>query len=434
MVVVTARIQDESGEINAVWFNQGFMEKMLKVGMHVTLHGKVDFNWKSKERFLSSPILVKEEKIVPVYSEAAGIPSKIYEKIISAAMKALYEIEDWLPEEIKEAEDLIDLPEALKQIHHPSSFEALEAAKERLAFDELFLIALSMAEVKKESQKEAGLQIKIDEQLLKDFVAKLPFTLTNGQKKAAWEIIKDLEKPHPMNRLIEGDVGSGKTVVAAMAALVVMKNGFQVAWMAPTEILAKQHYKNVSKLLEPFGIKTALLTGSIKEDHSQAQMIIGTQALIQDKIEYQNLGLVIVDEQHRFGVAQRANLRTKNTLMPHLLSMTATPIPRTLALGLYGDLDISIINELPAGRQEIITKAVQPHDREKAYEFIRSQIKEGRQAYVVCPLIEGKEPKIEQDGQINIFEIEKKSALQEFEKLSKQIFPERSRPIRRTGS
>ncbi len=459
MIIVKARIQDQTGEITAVWFNQGFIERMLKENLKVTLHGKVDYDWKNKERILASPVIVKEEKIVPVYSESSGIPSKIYEKIINSALSVVANLEEWLPEQIKEKYDLIDLSEAVKQIHHPSSFEALEAAKSRLAFDELFLIALSMAKIRSQMQKQNGFTMKIDEQLLKDFVADLPFKLTDAQRKVAWEIIKDLGKGIPMNRLVEGDVGSGKTIVGAMAALVVIKNGFQTAWMAPTEILAKQHYKNMSSLLEKYGIKTALVTGSVKEDHTVADMIIGTQALIQEKMQYRNLGLVIVDEQHRFGVKQRGALHntqqgshpelvsgsslssdspttnpqpptTSQEMPPHFLSMTATPIPRTLALALYGDLDISIIDQMPEGRQVVQTEVIPPENRHQAYKFIASQINEGRQAFVICPLIDTKKKDLSEAAlefdltQTELFETEKKSATQEYEKLSKDIFPD----------
>lgn len=430
MVIVRARVKDQTGEIAAVWFNQGFIERMLSKNLPVTLHGKIDYDWKNKERIISNPTIVKEEKIAPVYSESSGIHSKIYEKIISSALQVVNNLEEWLPDEIKDEYDLIDLPEAIRQIHHPSSFEALNAAKYRLAFDELFLIALSMAKVRSEIQSEPGFKMEFHENLMKEFVAKLPFKLTDAQRKVAWEIIKDLQQSEPMNRLIEGDVGSGKTVVGAMAALVVIKNGYQVAWMAPTEILAKQHYKNLTKLLENFDIKTALVTGSVKDDHTEADIIIGTQALIQERMTYNNLGLVIVDEQHRFGVAQRASLRSKNKQMPHLLSMTATPIPRTLALALYGDLDISVINQMPEGRQSIVTEIIEPAKRNQAYKFIRSEIENGRQAFVICPLIDTKKKDLSENeleselSQVELFEVEKKSAVQEYEKLSKEIFPE----------
>lgn len=421
MALVKATLTDESGSIKVVWFNQGYLARMLRPNLPITLYGKVEFRMRAK--VLSSPIIVKEEKIVPVYSESAGIFSRVFERLILQILPVTSEISDWLPKEIKEKEDLIDLSEALHQIHQPSSFEALEAAKERLAFDELFLIALSMAKTKQEMRADPAVSISIDTDLLKQFTSKLPFTLTDAQKRSAWEIIQDLSKPHPMNRLLEGDVGSGKTVVAAMAALAMVKSGFQTAWLAPTEILAHQHYKNITALLEPFNVKTALVTGAIKHDHTKSEIAIGTHALLQDNIHFPTLGLVIVDEQHRFGVAQRAALRTKHPKMPHLLSMTATPIPRTLALALYGDLDISIINEMPSNRQQVITKIIPPEARDDAYQFIRTEISSGRQCFVVCPLIDAgltKSSKV----QLDMFEQEKRTAVAEYEKLSQKIFPD----------
>lgn len=430
MAIVSALVEDESGSIKAVWFNQPFMARMLRANLPITLHAKVDFSWQSKEKVLSSPVWVKEEKIVPVYSEVGGLPSRLFERLVLNNLSLVKEITDWLPEEIKEEEDLIDLPEALRQIHKPSSFEALKAAKERLAFDELFLIALSMAQIKKENQQDNGIQMEINKDALKEFASLLPFKLTDAQRKTAWEIIQDLDKPYPMNRLLEGDVGSGKTVVAALAALNVVKGGYQVAWLAPTEILARQHYKNVAKLMEPFKIPVALVTGSVKEDHTKAEIAIGTHALVQENIHFPRLGMVIVDEQHRFGVAQRAALRNRNEKMPHLLSMTATPIPRTLALALYGDLDISVIDQMPEGRQKVETKVVQPEKRENAYQFIKKQVEEGRQVFIVCPLIEDKQDeKLKTKNkklQLEFWEIEKKSVTKEYEKLSKEIFPELS--------
>lgn len=423
MALVTAHLTDDTGSIKVIWFNQGYLAHVLRPNLPVTVYGKVEF--RLREKVLSSPIIVKDEKIVPVYSESAGIFSRVFERIISQILPSADQITDWLPDNIKEKEDLIDLSEALRQIHAPSSFEAIAAAKERLAFDELFLIALSLIVTKQQYQKDAAFSINIDTEILKKFTSKLPFTLTPAQKKSAWEIIQDLAKSHPMNRLLEGDVGSGKTVVAALAALAVVKSGYQVAWLAPTEILANQHYQNITNLVAPFDIKVALVTGSIKHDHKTAEIAIGTHALIQENIHFPKLGLVIVDEQHRFGVAQRATLRAKHLKMPHLLSMTATPIPRTLALALYGDLDISLIDEMPAERQKIITKIVPPESRTKAYDFIRAQIASGRQCFVVCPLIDaGQSNASREKEQLDLFEAEKRTAVKEYDKLSKEIFPD----------
>ena len=333
---------------------------------------------------------------------------------------------DYLPDEIIGKENLISENEAIRKIHFPAKTIDIEIAKKRLGFDELFLIGLKMLLIKKELAQENGLLMKIDEGLLKKFVRDLPFKLTNAQRRSAWEIICDLGRNIPMNRLLEGDVGSGKTVVAAMAVLIVSKNHCQSVWLAPTEILANQHYKNVSKLLRKFDVRVGLLTSANKlADIEKDDLIIGTHAILQKDVSFPSLGLIIIDEQHRFGVKQRAHLRqTANSsqqtaVIPHLLSMTATPIPRTLALSLYGDLDISIIDEMPAGRQKIITRVVNPQNRDKSYDFIRAQVKSGRQVFVICPLIEPKDRL-----KVNLFDMDRKSAVQEYEKLSKTVFPD----------
>ncbi len=349
----------------------------------------------------------------------------------------------------------------------PDNQKEIIEARRRLGFDEIFLIQLFVLEQKLKWQKQSAPEIKFAADLIKNFVASLPFKLTNAQRKAAWEILQDLEKPKPMNRLLEGDVGSGKTVVAAMAALQTAQTGYQAAFMAPTEILAQQHFNEISKLFKNQNLQVGLLTASeckisydlpigkkqevesckknelIKKiSEGKTQVVIGTHALIQERVHFKNLGLIIVDEQHRFGVQQRAALQ-KNILLiddglpltiPHLLSMTATPIPRTLALTIYGDLDLSLLNEMPRGRQKIITKIVAPSNRQKAYDFIRTQIKSDRQAFVICPRIEpaNREEQVER-AEYNNWRLaannkrswdDVKAVKEEFEKLSKEIFPD----------
>lgn len=430
MSIIEAILADETGEIKAIWFNQSFLIKLLKPGDEWLVAGKVSWDFKNKCKTFSPSQLENPSAdgpiILPVYPETEGLTSKYLRKIIKPILNSIDDlITDYLPSDIIDTEKLIDLPTAIKKIHFPASNEDLEKAKKRLAFDELFLIALRFLNIKKELSDNNAPKINIDEKLLREFAAKLPYKLTNAQRKAAWEIIKDLAKSQPMNRLLEGDVGSGKTVVAAMAVLVAASNKYQTVWLAPTEILANQHFQNVTKLLSHFNIKTGLLTGANKyADLEKDDLIIGTHALIQKNIKIPRLGLIIIDEQHRFGVKQRAHLRSqsvngKRLTVPHLLSMTATPIPRTLALALYGDLDISVIDELPAGRQKIETRVVETANRQKAYDFIKKEIQNGRQAFVICPLIEASEK-----TKINLFEADRKSAVQEFEKLSKNIFPD----------
>ena len=427
MSIIEAILIDEHEmEIKAIWFNQTFLKNVLKVGDEWLMLGKVGWDFKAKAKTFTPSQMEKEPIIVPIYHETTGVTSKFIRKIIRPILMQNDLLEDYLPEEILKNEDLARLVDAVRQIHFPKNNETLRYAKKRLAFNELFLISLRFLTIKKELQQNVAPEMSADENLLKDFVGKLPFKLTDAQRKTAWEIIKDLTRTIPMNRLLEGDVGSGKTVVAAMAAVVAIKSGYQVVWLAPTEILANQHYENVAKILEPFDIKIGLLTGANKKaDLVNDDLIIGTHALIQKNVEIPNLGLIIIDEQHRFGVAQRAYLRGKGrgvrgeALIPHLLSMTATPIPRTLALALYGDLDISIINQMPEGRQKIETRIIETEDRDKAYDFVENEIGKGRQAFVICPLIEEKESEIEKD----VFESERKSVVKEFKKLQEQIFP-----------
>ncbi len=417
MSIIHAELEDETGKIKAIWFNQPYLVNQLKVNDEWLVAGKIGWDFKNKTKTISPTQLEKDPVILPIYPETAGLTSKFLRKIIKPLLSQNM-IDDYLPDEIRD--QMMTLQEAVSQIHFPDSNQNLAKAKSRLAYDELFLIALRFLTIKKELQQNKAPSMKIDESDLKDFVSKLPYILTNAQRKSAWEIIQDLGREIPMNRLLEGDVGSGKTVVATMAVLVASKNNLQSVWLAPTEILANQHYQNVTKILAPFGIKVGLLTSANKiADTQKDDLIIGTHALIQHGVGFSNLGLIIIDEQHRFGVAQRAHLRKqKKDYIPHLLSMTATPIPRTLALALYGDLDISIIDELPPGRQEIITKIITKNDRQKTYDFIENEIEKGRQAFVICPLIdESKKQKT------SLFEEDKKSAILEFKKLSEEVFP-----------
>ena len=425
MSIIDALLADDTGQIRAIWFNQPFLMKILKPGQKWLFAGKVNYDFKTKQKTLTvsqyeNP-LADGPIILPVYPETEGLTSKYLRKIIRPLIPSVDSlITDFLPGEIKEREGLIDLKEAIKNIHFPRETSNIQISQRRLGFDELFLIALRMIERKKELQKEMAPRIKIDEIFLKDFVGKLSFKLTNAQRKVSWEIICDLAKKTPMNRLLEGEVGSGKTVVAAMAAAVAGKSNWQSIWLAPTEILANQHFQNVSKILSAFDIKVGLLTSANKKaDLIKDDLIIGTHALLQKDVSFPRLGLIIIDEQHRFGVKQRAHLRRQKDLIPHLLSMTATPIPRTLALSLYGDLDLSILDELPPGRQTIITKAVEPRNRNQAYEAIREEIMKGRQAFVICPLIEDSKANVEK-----LFDLDRKSVTSEYQKLSKNIFPE----------
>lgn len=456
--VTEALVSDQSGSLRVVWFNQPFIAKNLKAGDILFLSGKVKADMLGPT--LQSPIYEKETKqetthtarIVPVYPLTEGLTQKQMRYLISQALPAVKNISDWLPSEILEKFDLVPLKDALVGVHFPEDEVDLRKCTERLKFDELLMVQMKAEMIRREKVSSKAPVCEFMEKEIKEFVAGLPFVLTKAQKIAAWEILKDMQKIQPMNRLLSGDVGSGKTVVAALALFSAVLNGYQGVFMAPTEILARQHYDTIAKLLGK-KLSAALLTRSqfsnsnplaLKSGISKNEIItaigsgsvdivIGTHALLSEKIEFKDVGLIIVDEQHRFGVGQRKAIKDKTAdISAHYLSMTATPIPRSLALMIYGDLDLSVINELPIGRKPIITRLVEPKNREKAYQFIRNQIKQGRQVFVICPIIDQKiKSKIKKSGdEIEIVNYnfftgdERKSVTSEFEKLSKIIFPD----------
>jgi len=458
MILTQAVVSDDTSAIKVVWFNQPYLTRVLKKGDLVSLAGKVTIGEGAKnvspEVYLSNPAYEKIKnsdlthtgRIVPIYPETEGLSSRWLRTILKSLLSQFKEkIPETLPEKIRKKYHLLPIQEAIWQIHFPDSLSMAEEAQKRFSFEEIFSISLLALREKIRLSKEKAIPVPLNVEVLKKFVSSLPFKLTNAQRKCAWQILRDMQKPWPMNRLLEGDVGSGKTVVGVMAMLNNAKAGFQSTLMAPTEILAKQHFKTISTLLQDFNLNIGLLTG--KEDKfvskklkgetieisrkkllektlkGEIDILIGTHTLIQDKVKFKNLTLVIVDEQHRFGVEQRAKLCSPRSsgqrFIPHLLSMTATPIPRTLSLTLYGDLDLSLLDELPKGRKKVITKIIPPEEREKTYEFIRSEVRKGRQVFVICPRIEAK---------INENETttgtETKAVKEEYEKLSKKIFPD----------
>ncbi|MFA5197030.1 MAG: ATP-dependent DNA helicase RecG [Patescibacteria group bacterium] len=434
--ITEAIIADDTGTVKATWFNQPFLIKSLKTGDEICLAGKLEWNHNSVGMVSPAFEKISDEdesglthvgRIVPVYAETEGITSKWLRSKIKPLMKLIYSIRDYLPEEIKREQKLIDLPAAIRQMHFPENALQLKKARERLDFDEMFLLQLAVLNSRKKLNQERAIALPFNEDLIKGFVHDLPYQLTNAQRKAAWEILQDLARMQPMNRLLQGDVGSGKTVVAAIAMLNTAISNNQAVLLCPTEILVKQHFTLVSKLLKPFDIDCVMLVGSTpkaeKEEiyskirEGEARVIIGTHALLEKGVEFWRLGLAIVDEQHRFGVDQRAALRKESLstkTLPHFLTMTATPIPRTLSLTLFGDLDLSILDELPPGRKSIITRIVPSTKRQDGYHFIEEEIKKGRQAFVVCPLI----------GDVTDLESEKKSVMVEYQSLSKNIYPD----------
>jgi ATP-dependent DNA helicase RecG len=514
MSIVEATIADASGSIRAVWFNQPYIATTLKPGREANFSGKASVSDEG-EIYLNNPTyeIVRARpgmsatnpdgaagpdgneqefnhtgRLVPVYPETQGLTSRGIRFAIQQLFKHQPELEEWIPAEVLNEFHFAELKDALHEIHFPRTIEEAAAARARFSFEDLFLLQLITLREKMKLATVHAPAMTVDIEWVKELLAKLPFELTPSQKKSLWEIIQDMERAHPMNRLLQGDVGSGKTIVAALAAFIAARNGFQTAFMAPTEILVRQHFETMKKVLGFFADKNGsavdanseganpsigLLTSAnatidygdgleesritkaafnAKSAVGDVAIIFGTHALIQKSAAFKNLGLVVIDEQHRFGVSQRAELLTKTTmtksdgnndgaaaqtLAPHFLSMSATPIPRTLMLSIFGDLDLSLITELPSGRKIIQTKIVPPTGRTAAYDFIRSEIKNGRQAFVICPRIDPAEEENDDEkiGGISIAKssakiralqtaLDLRSVKEEFEKLSKKIFPD----------
>lgn len=433
MQIIEALLSDGSGVLRLTWFNQPWVAQRLNNRPHISVSGKV-------EQYLGRLVMNNPEwepldqqqlhtnRIIPVYSLTARITQRWLRNIMNQVVSYWAErVQDPLPESTRQSAGVLDLPTSLLQVHFPDSWELLEAARHRLAFDEVFLLQLGVLSQKRAWESRSGRVFDTPEIWLKQLISHLPFVLTDAQQRALEDIRQNLISGRPMNRLLQGDVGSGKTIVAALAVAMVARHGSQSAVMAPTSILAEQHYKNLhrflvdeSQLLEDRALR--LLIGSTPESEKaeirqglmdgSIQLVIGTHALIEDPVQFSDLELVIVDEQHRFGVEQRASLRSKGT-NPHLLVMTATPIPRSLALTVYGDLDLSVIDEMPPGRQQVGTYVLLPKERERVYSLINSQIETGRQAFIIYPLVEDSENS------------EAKAAVEEQQRLQEEVFPER---------
>lgn len=431
MQVTTAVLADDSGKLNAVWFNQGYrIQQLGGTSDEFYFSGTFEYNHSKYQLTNPSAELAKDfgavhgDRLLPVYHARAGIKSNVLRKIYATLKPLMTMLPETLPESVIAGEKLMGRAAAITAMHFPESTQDIEVARERLGFEELFQMLLASQLNKLDNQKLDGIAMPFDQKAVKDFVGALPFALTNAQRRAAWQIIQDFESAVPMNRLLQGDVGSGKTVVAALAARQAAVAGYQTAVMAPTEILARQHAATLANLLEPFGVTVGLLIGGVKGKAREliydgiksgsVAVVVGTHALIQDTVQFHNLGFLVIDEQHRFGVEQRQKLLNKAHKMPHLLAMTATPIPRSLALTLYGELEVSVLDEKPANRKPIITKTVNPVSTPKVYEHIDEQIGQGRQAYIICSLID-ENP----DNDL-------KSVEAEFKKLKNSVFNHRS--------
>jgi len=443
-----AIVGDETGNVRVVWFNNPYLAKSIATNTRLVISGRVSL-FKGRHVFespewerLEDKELIHAGRLVPLYPLTQGLRPRQVRKLMKEVVDQWgWQVEDFLPSGLRERCNLLELPEAISQAHYPEDDALKDRARVRLAFDELFLLQLGVLSKKRAWQEgQPGSPISTKTPLLEAFLQSLPFELTPAQHRVLKELLANLEKPQPMSRLLQGEVGSGKTVVATAALLVTAANGYQGVFMAPTEILAEQHFSTICQLLSRAGhlegqedylhsysgflsrpLTVALLIGDITQTKKRElqrrildgdiDIIIGTHALIQKEVEFHRLGLAVVDEQHRFGVTQRSALRQKG-FNPHMLVMTATPIPRTLALTLYGDLDLSVIDQLPPGRQVVKTKWLKPGQRASAYAFINRQVAEGRQAFIICPLIEESEI------------IQARAAIAEYERLSQDVFPE----------
>ena len=460
MTIFEIELQDSNDNVlKATWFNQHFLATTIQEGMPIRLSGKLEA--KGRNFVMTNPAWENAQRdatntggLIPVYPETKGITSKWIRWQMKKLLESARQLNDVIPEDIREKLKLYNTFTALKQIHFPTSPERLLLAQKRFAFQEIFLIQIKSLQIKNLWESHTTSPIKFEKEFMQKFVGTLPFKLTGAQKKASFEILKDLEKTKPMNRLLNGDVGAGKTVVAAIAALQTIQAGFQVALMAPTEVLAKQHFESLCKIFEKYDINIALLTGTYREisnfkfkisnlksnpndkisknkkivrenllksiSAGEIDLIVGTHALIQKDVKFKNLALIVIDEQHRFGVNQRAFLQQETLSIkdgskksiPHLLTMTATPIPRTLAIAGFGSLDLSILDEMPKNRKPIITKIISPEKKNRTYEFLRSEVSAGHQIFVIFPLVE--ESKIM---------TEVKAAVAEHKRLSEEVFP-----------
>jgi len=451
-----ATISDKSGTIRVLWWGQTYVARRLKQGQKVALSGKVTA-FRNRMQMENPEIeeldedVLSSRRLVPVYPSTEGLFQKTLRGFVKQAVDAFAErMSEPLPDDLRKRNKLMAIGEAVRQAHSPESHERAEVARRRFGFEELLYIEIGVVRRRNEAQSGGGAPVlSLPTEAHEGFIESLPFSLTQAQSRAIDDVLGDISDETPMTRLLEGDVGSGKTVVAAAALIAAVYSGFQGAIMAPTEILAEQHFRTFVRLLDPKKdeqpvdgpwfqasgsgymvletpymprpVRIALLTGSLKASEKTAvqdaiangevDIVVGTHALVQQQVEFARLGLAVIDEQHRFGVEQRAMLRAKGG-SPHVLVMTATPIPRTLALTVYGDLDITVLNEMPPGRPKVKTFRVLPYRRKEAFDFVEKKVREGRQAFIICPLVEESES------------IEAKAAVQEYERLSRDVFPD----------
>lgn len=427
MVITEAVVSDATGSLKMTWFQAPWVATQLTQGEWYYFLG--DLKFASNQYGITQPVYESAENaskagsVLAVYSESAKVNTNLLRKLVAQIIDVADQLFDELPTEVRGQQALMTRAEAVRSLHLPASSDNLKAAQYRMAFTELFLHLSAGLSIKQELATEPGISIPFDTALAQQFVASLPYTLTNAQRISAKQIFDDLERSSPMNRLLEGDVGSGKTIVAAFAALMVIRAGYQVALMVPTDILARQHIETLTDVLKPWHIKPRLVTGKLPAPElrqaradmaaGEVELVVGTQALLTKNAAFDRLGLAIIDEQHRFGVKQRLTLKDKAGRLPHVLTMTATPIPRTLALVMYGDLSISVLKDMPPGRKPVTTKVVFDKDRAKTFAGIDELVGKGQQVYIVCPAID----ESDMGGM--------KAVTVEFEKLKRTVFARR---------
>ncbi len=431
--LVRVRLVDDTGSLTATFFNQAYLKDALRTGETYVCFGKAE--GQGARRQMTNPVCERADKvrftgrILPVYRLTHGVSNNLLAGLTLRCVEdCAAQVEESLPQELRQAHQLAEAEFAVRNVHFPADENALAVARRRLIFEELFYLTCGMALLRTRRDKAAGFTFRLPPE--KSFLDLLPFALTGAQRRVMREMAADLTSGSPMNRLVQGDVGSGKTMLAAYGAWLAAQNEYQCALMAPTELLAEQHYRSLSPLLERAGLRVGLLTGAVKGkvrktvyadlERGELDLIIGTHALLSEGVAFGNLGLVITDEQHRFGVGQRAALSAKAAGHPHVLVMSATPIPRTLALIIYGDLDVSVVDELPPGRSPVETYVVGEDKRQRMYNFVRKLVGEGRQAYIVCPAVEEGET----DGEEPSPAAALKAAVTYAEALRTQVFPD----------
>lgn len=427
--ITEAVVSDNSGKLRSVWFSQPYRAASLPLDTEVYMsgeYGKVGNSYvlNNPTVELVSNFTKNTARLVPVYSASSKIPSRYIRKYISQILSEIKLPKDYLSKELLSSNNLQGLRESLKAVHFPRTIEEAQMARRRLAFEELHGLILAQLSYRAALEDNEAFRIKFLEEVARKYTENLPFQLTSEQKKAAWQILQDIDRSNPMNRLLQGDTGSGKTAVAIMSLLMCAMNGYQGVIMAPTEVLAQQHLQTANKLLKKFNLDIELITGSTKASEKnrileqvskgKVHILIGTHSLLEESVSFENLALIVVDEQHRFGVRQRQKLIGKSKIVPHMLSLSATPIPRSLALTVYGELQITTLNELPPGRIPVATSVVHESDRESVYKHIDIEIEKGRQVFLVCPMIE----------ESDITGV--RSVTEEYERLSKSIFAHRS--------